>query len=52
MGLAIGPWQVLIVLLVVLIFPIGLFVLAYFIGKKAGYNKALKEKNLTSEEKI
>ncbi len=52
MSLVIGPWQVLIVLLVALIFPIGLFVLAYFIGKKAGYRKAMKEKNLTREEKI
>jgi len=52
MSLAIDPWQILIVLFVVLIFPAGLFILAYFIGKKAGYNKALREKNTTPQEEI
>ena len=39
MFLAIGPAQ----LVFVLIIPIGFFLLGYFIGKKSGYIKRVKE---------
>ncbi len=35
-----GPWQFIIILLVL----IGIFVLGYTMGKKAGYIKRVKEK--------
>lgn len=35
----IGPWQILISL----ILPIGIFAFGYFVGKKAGYIKRVKE---------
>ena len=42
MYLAIGPIQILLVLLV-LIFPIGIFLLGFFIGRKSGYSKKARE---------
>lgn len=39
MPLAFGPIQVILILAL----PIIFFVLAFFIGKKVGYNKGLKE---------
>jgi predicted Na+-dependent transporter len=39
----IGIWQILIVLIVFFALPIGVFLLGYFIGKKAGFNKAIQE---------
>ena len=41
----IGPFQV-ILLLLTLTFPIVLFFLGYYFGKKAGYNKRVKEEEL------
>ena len=39
MYLAIGPFQ----LIIVLIFPVGIFLLGYYVGKKSGYIKRVKE---------
>ncbi len=41
----VGPFQV-ILLLLTLTFPIVLFFLGYYFGKKAGYNKRVKEEEL------
>ncbi|MFT5762447.1 MAG: hypothetical protein ACI8WA_001576 [Polaribacter sp.] len=37
----IGPAQIVLVL----VFPVGIFLLAYYLGKKSGYNKRVKEEN-------
>lgn len=39
----IGPWQILIVLFVVFILSVGVFLLGYFIGRKAGFKEAIQE---------
>lgn len=39
MQLAVGPFQIILVLLV----PVGIFFLGYLLGKKAGYIKRIKE---------
>ncbi len=39
MYLAIGPMQIVLVLIV----PFGIFLLGFFIGKKSGYIKRVKE---------
>lgn len=39
MYLAIGPIQIILVLLV----PVGIFLLGFFLGKKSGYIKRIKE---------
>ncbi len=39
MYLAIGPVQIILVLLI----PIGLFLLGFYLGKKSGYLKKIKE---------
>ena len=40
--LAIGPWQI-ITILIVLGAPVILFLLGFWLGKKSGYNKRIKE---------
>jgi hypothetical protein len=40
MYLIIGPIQII---LVFTIFPIGIFLLGFFLGKKSGYKKRVKE---------
>ena len=35
-----GPWQMIVVSLV---FPVLIFMLGYYVGKKAGYIKRVKE---------
>ncbi len=40
MFLAIGPIQII---LIFTIFPIGIFLLGFFLGKKSGYKKRAKE---------
>ena len=52
MSLAIGPWRILIVMFVALIFSIGIFALAYFIDKNLGHKKAMREKETTSYDTI
>lgn len=37
----IGPWQ----LSILLIIPLGIFLLGFFIGKKSGYIKRVKEED-------
>ena len=41
----VGPFQV-ILLLLTLTFPIVLFFIGYYFGKKSGYNKRTKEEEL------
>lgn len=41
----IGPSQLLLILFV-LIFPVGLFFIGYYFGKKSGYLKRIKEEEL------
>ena len=38
-SLMIGPFQIILVLIV----PVGIFLLGFFIGKKSGYIKRIKE---------
>ncbi|GAA4241496.1 MULTISPECIES: hypothetical protein [Winogradskyella] len=38
-SLMIGPFQIILVLIV----PVGIFLLGFFIGKKSGYIKRVKE---------
>jgi hypothetical protein len=38
----IGPFQI-ILLVLALVFPIVLFMIGYYFGKKAGYKKRVKE---------
>jgi len=39
MYLAIGPFQIILVLLI----PVGIFLLGFYLGKKSGYLKRIKE---------
>ncbi|MFN7045894.1 MAG: hypothetical protein ACK4M1_11925 [Flavobacterium sp.] len=41
----VGPFQI-ILLLITLTFPIILFFLGYYFGKKSGYNKRVREEEL------
>ena len=41
----IGPFQI-IILLLTLTFPVVLFFIGYYFGKKSGYNKRAKEEVL------
>ncbi|WP_443632967.1 hypothetical protein ABXT64_10930 [Candidatus Marifrigoribacter sp. Uisw_064] len=38
-SLMIGPFQIILLLLV----PVGIFLLGFFVGKKSGYIKRVKE---------
>lgn len=44
MFLAIGPWQILILILILLV-PACLFILGYYIGKRVGAKKIREEMN-------
>lgn len=39
----VGPWQIIILLILLGIVLTGVFILGYSIGKKAGYIKRVKE---------
>jgi len=42
MFLVIGPWQILLIL-IILIIPVGIFLIGYFVGKGVGFKKAREE---------
>ncbi len=42
MFLAIGPWQIILILFALLI-PIGVFYIGYTIGRGVGFRKAMEE---------
>lgn len=39
----VGPWQIIIILILLGIILGGVFILGYSVGKKAGYIKRVKE---------
>lgn len=45
----IGPWQIFLILLVIIV-PVGLYFLGYRAGKKAGYLQRMKETDKTKIE--